>query len=132
MLLVSVPATLALVAFAVAKDIVPLKRGFYVVKDTPCDEAANDTLDLFLGHVFRFNCVVARLRRQGNSYRITETCFERGERITVVSTYRIISNTEYTVAYAPDTNGSGGGTSHFRYCEQSTLPEPWRSNEITK
>lgn len=131
-LLISAAATLALGEVAVAKDIVPLKRGFYVEKDTPCNEASNATFDLFLGHAIRFNCAVIHLQRQGNSYRITESFLERGQRDTIASTYRIISNTEYTVTNAPYTNGSGGETSHFRYCEQSTLPEPWRSNEITK
>src|ERR1700730_5129918 len=102
-LLIGGAAISALGEVAVAKDIVPLKRGFYVEKDTPCDEASNATLDLFLGRAFRFNCSVTHLQRQGNSYTITESCFLRGQRDTTVSTYRILSNTEYTLTSVPET-----------------------------
>jgi hypothetical protein len=124
-LLIGAAATAGHIAFA--KDIVPLKRGYYVDVGTPCNNASNSTLNLFFGRGFR-NCTVLHLQRTGTSYRITESCLERDETNTYVSTYKIISNTRYTVTTSWS-NGSGGG--HFRYCEQSTLPEPWRSNDIT-
>jgi hypothetical protein len=123
-LLIGAAVTSGHIAFA--KDIVPIKRGFYVEIGTPCNEASNATLDLFLGHAFRFNCTVLHLQHKATSYEITESCLERGQRETIASTYQIISSTEYTVTTI------GGEPQHFKYCEQSTLPEPWRSNEITK
>jgi hypothetical protein len=109
---------------AISKDILPLKRGFYVEAKTQCEQASNATLDLFLGHVFRFNCELKSLQRQNGSYKIVEQCSVRGSRETVSGIYRIISDTEYAVRY------SNGTSSHFKYCSQNTLPEPWRSNEI--
>src|SRR3546814_8733928 len=66
-----------------------------------------------------------------NSYRVTETCSEGGaawgteEHIsTNVSTYEIPNNTSFT------TKSDSGWESSARYCPQSSLPEPWRNNDI--
>jgi len=110
--------------------ILPLRRGFYVKADTPCGNASNATLDLFLGKAFRFNCAVKSLQKETNGYRIVQSCTERGRQELYESTYRLLSNTEYIVT--PQSNGGGGLSNHYRYCPQSELPEPWRSNSIDR
>lgn len=107
-----------------ARYIVPLQRGFYVKADTPCEGASRATLDLFLGNVFRFNCQVKSLQKLDGRYKIEQLCTEQDKKISYVSTYRLLSNTEYIVTSA----SVGDDTSqHYRYCAQSKLPEPWRS-----
>ena len=109
--------------------IVPLQRGFYVKADTPCEKASKATLDLFLGNAFRLNCKVKSLQKVHGSYKIEQLCAERDKQEAYNSTYRILSNTEYIV-----TSGDvGDNTSqHYRYCAQSKLPEPWRSNSLAQ
>lgn len=111
-----------------SKDILPLKRGYYVQTDTECEDASNASLNLFLGTAFGFNCSVKNMRSIGNNkYKITQTCLQRGERFTDTIIYEIMNNTEFIEHYA-----HGGGPRHFRYCPQSSLPEPWRSNKIVR
>ncbi|MDI1265725.1 MAG: hypothetical protein PS018_20960 [bacterium] len=111
------------------EDIVPLQRGFYVRADTPCKDASNAALDLFLGKAFRFNCTVKSLQKGANGYRIEQSCEERGRQENYTSFYRILSKTEYIVTSG---DGSGALSNHYRYCPQSELPEPWRSNSISR
>ena len=96
--------------------IVPLQRGFYVKADTPCEKASKATLDLFLGNVFRFNCQVKSLQKVDVRYKIEQLCTEQDKKNTYVSTYRILSNTEYIVTAA-----DAGDTIplHYRLCAQS-------------
>lgn len=113
----------------VAGDIVPLRRGYYVTHGTPCDQASNATLNLFLGNVFYKNCRVTDLARIGEAYRITQSCVERGERTRSTALYRVINPMEFSVTYAAD-DERPSTNSRYRYCAQSTLPEPFRSNEV--
>jgi hypothetical protein len=93
-----VSSAIVTMSTATAKDIVPIKRGFYVQTDTKCEEASSAVLELFLGNVFRQNCRVKGVRRTGNNaYRITQACIEKGRPFTDTVTYRIISRTEFVV-----------------------------------
>ncbi len=121
-MLLTICTPILIAEIAVAKDIVPLKRGYYM-NDIECKYASNASLDLFLGDVFRNNCSVTAYQKSGDIYKITESCVEKGIREDIAATYMIISNTEYIVEW-------GGSRNHFRYCPQSALPEPWRSNNI--
>lgn len=113
----------------------PLQRGFYVVEGTACGQASNATLMLVRKsgiNTSRVPCDFKSIEKTGaNSYRVTETCSEGGaawgteEHIsTNVSTYEIPNNTSFT------SKSDSGWESSARYCPQSSLPEPWRNNDI--
>lgn len=113
----------------------PLQRGFYVADGTSCGQASNATLMLVRKsgiNTSRVPCDFKSIEKTGaNSYRVTETCSEGGaawgteEHIsTNVSTYEIPNNSSFT------TKSDSGWESSARYCPQSSLPEPWRNNDI--
>lgn len=100
----------------------PLKRGFYVASDTPCAQASNATLRLVTREGINFSrdiCTFKKIEKTGaTSYRVTESC--SGE----PQTYEIPNDTSFTVKYE-------GGSDSARYCAQSSLPDPWRDNDIS-
>jgi hypothetical protein len=111
----------------------PLQRGFYVMSDTSCGEASNATL--LLVHRSGINwvrtaCEFESIRQAGaKSYRAALACkdIQGGE---------IQSSTYYFEI--PDAMQFSYGTedsdyrSHFRYCQQSSLPDPWSDNDISE
>lgn len=101
----------------------PLKRGFYVSADTPCAQASNATLRLVTREGIngsRDVCTFKKIEKTGaTSYRVTESC--SGE----PTTYEIPNETSFTIKY------EGGSESSARYCAQSSLPDPWRDNDIS-
>ena len=106
-------------------DIVPLKRGYYVSSNVPCNRASNATLSLYTGKSFGSNCkVVSNKKINDTTYAMKSKCDERGESLSLSEKYVILSPVEYKVIYEH-------GASQSRYCEQSRLPEPWRSNDIS-
>lgn len=113
----------------------PLKPGFYVVNDTTCGQASNATLMLVRKsgiNTSRVPCDFKSIEKTStNSYRVTESCTEGGaawgteEHIsTNVSTYEIPNETSFNL------KSDSGWESSARYCPQSSLPEPWRNNDI--
>jgi hypothetical protein len=107
---------------ALAGDILPIKRGYYVTSDTPCGNASSATLSLFWGSSMDGCKVLSNKKVNDSTYSIKSKCTERGETFTIADTYTIISSTEYKRVNA--------GSSQSRYCAQSQLPEPWRTNDI--
>jgi hypothetical protein len=111
----------------------PLQRGFYVMSDTSCGEASNATLLLVRRsgiNWVRSACEFESIRHAGaESYRAALACkdIQRGE--VQSSTYHL---------HIPDATQFSYGTedsdyrTHFRYCQQSSLPEPWRDNDISE
>ena len=101
----------------------PLRRGFYVASDTPCNQASNATLLLVTREGIngsRDVCTFRKIEKTGaTSYRVTESC--SGE----PTTYEVPNETSFTVKY------EGGSESSARYCAQSSLPDPWRDNDIS-
>jgi hypothetical protein len=127
-----IAAALALLAlsivpsYAAGGDIVPLQHGYYV-RDTTCNNASRGSLELFLGNSFGVNCSINRIENLGNNtFRITETCDDsRGDRkFTSTNVYQIINRTEFLATFSLDETHH---ENHYRYCPQSSLPEPWRS-----
>lgn len=113
----------------------PLKPGFYVSSDTPCGQASNATLQLLGKQGFggsRDNCVFKSIEKIGPArYRVTEECSSGGEAWGTeeelshsVTLYDIPDSKSYSAT------GDGGYKSSARYCPQSSLPEPWRDNDI--
>lgn len=114
-------------ALIVAGDIVPLKRGYYVPKDTSCEKASNATLNLFTGKAFHLNCTVMSITKAQRAYKIAQTCIDKGNRVRSSGIYRVVSAIEFAVSYEDQRTG---GSVHYRHCAQSTLPEPFRSNYV--
>lgn len=109
----------------------PLKLGYYVDRDTPCGQASNATLQLLrrtgIG-ASRVFCEFKRIEKLGaTSYRVTEQCREltdsRGGQART-GTYAISNNSAFAWTAADGSKFSS------RLCEQSTLPAPWRDNDI--
>ena len=106
----------------------PMKRGFYVDTDTPCAEASNASMLLVLrkGTISGAKelCDFRRIEQVGTaSYRVTQACKDlasRGRTQTVWVTIKI----------ANDSSFMSKEVGNKRYCEQSSLPDPWRHNDI--
>lgn len=110
----------------------PLKRGFYVASDTACGQASNATLKLVHRdgiNASRTVCEFRKIEKVGpNSYRATEACsdIQSSDPPDVrVVTYTLKADTAFT------TKSEHGGERGARYCPQSSLPEPWRDNDIS-
>jgi hypothetical protein len=105
--------------------MLPLKRGFYVVNGTSCGDASAATL--FLLDKASLNgqqdsCTFKKIEQAGaNSYRVTEACPGGAS----IATYTVQSETSFR-----STSDNGRDVS-ARYCAQSSLPDPWRDNDIS-
>ncbi len=103
----------------------PLLRGYYVSDDTPCALASNATLNLLRRNAMgaaRELCEFDAIERIGSArYRVVENCREDGKRTVV---YEIRSPRSYR-RIGPD-----GFRYSARYCAQSELPAPWKTNAI--
>jgi hypothetical protein len=110
----------------------PLKRGFYVASDTACGRASNATL--LLVHRDGINgsrdaCEFRSVEQTGpTSYRAVAICnsIHVGEAESSTSVFEIPDATQFSYG-AEDSDYR----SHLRYCEQSSLPDPWRDNDIS-
>jgi nucleoid-associated protein YgaU len=122
-------ATDAAPAAPEAVDALPLRRGFYVRSDDTCAAPSNATLGLVRRDGIT-SCDFTAIERIGESrYRAREACtergFQRGERYEVVNEYEVLAEDRYRVTY------EYGETVEFGFCPQQSLPEPWRSNDIS-
>lgn len=126
------PATVRVV------DVLPLRRGYYVSTDTPCEQASNATL-----HMMRrdgsgyggfttppYFCAFERIEQTGpSSYRVTESCGSThggdGSAHTIVAAYEILSDTSYR-----KTNLDDDWKSSSRRCPRGQLPAIWRDSDI--
>lgn len=115
-----------------AVQTLPLKRGFYVSTDTPCDQASNATLLLVTPEGIngaRTICTFRTIDQTGrDTYRTTKACFDiQGDEPPDirVATYTLKGDEKFTV------RSDHGWESSARYCPQWILPEPWRDNDIS-
>ncbi|TYT25663.1 hypothetical protein FZO89_04995 [Luteimonas viscosa] len=119
-------------------DELPLRRGYYVADDTPCDEASNATLHLmrrdgdgYAGYTTPpYFCRFMRIERTGpSSYRVTEKCEHgygdggQGPAATV-SSFEILSETRYRA------KREDGWESSSSRCPRRQLPALWRDSDI--
>jgi hypothetical protein len=112
----------------------PLKRGFFVSADEPCNRASNATVSLFTGDGIngsRSACTFTRVEPQGGGrYRVTQRCQEIGgwgrDEAPDVSTMtlEIPDDSRFTIRWAD------GSTRTSRHCPQASMNEPFRSNDI--
>jgi hypothetical protein len=124
LLLISGVAVAMCPTAALAADILPLKHGFYVARDTPCKDASFGSLSSYAGgNVFgggHYSCTLKLMNKSGNKYSVSSKCSSERDDTTINMTevYTITSETSFTVK-----NKNGEFSS--RYCERSSLPSPW-------
>ncbi len=128
------PAAQAHSTQAAKPGTLPLKRGYFVSAEDPCNRASNATVNLLTGNGIngsRDVCTFTRVEPQGGGrYRVTQRCQELGgwgresppEESTV--TFEIPDDSRFTIRWP------GGSSSSKRYCPQSSMNEPFRSNDI--
>lgn len=115
----------------IAAASLPLQRGYYVASDTPCGQASNATLQLLrrsgIGAA-RTLCEFKAIEQTGpTSYRVRESCSELGSTTAAATetvSYEIANDRSFTARRAD------GADYKARYCAQSSLPSPWRDNDI--
>jgi hypothetical protein len=116
---------------AAGADSLPIERGYYVEKDTPCQQASNATITLYNGVSFGNSPVECRkpaVRKLADgSYRITEQCRDMqgrgGPWKAFTASYAVLSRTEL-ISTTPYQKAA------YRYCRQSELPEPWSTIDL--
>lgn len=125
---VPAPATPATVA------ALPLKRGYYVRSETPCNQASRaDVFSLVTRTGMNLNCTFQKIEQTGpTTYRVTQECAGEGaawgrdsEVEGSTDTYEIPNETSYRVTYA------GGYEASARYCAQSSMSAEYRGNDIS-
>lgn len=120
-------------ADAVIVTDLPLKHGFYVSSDTPCEKASHATLLLKRrGSISgaRDFCLLASIVKTGpENYRVTETCNDLFGAQDTVSTdvveWEIPNDTNFK------SKSEAGWERGFRYCDQTSLPDDWRDVDIS-
>ena len=121
--LIGIVVANALTTSAHAEDILPLRRGYYVDAEVPCDQASNATLTLFTGKSLGATCVVDSIKKAAETYKIVQTCDIKGQVFINTSYYHIITYDEYIVV-------DSKRRFHSRYCKQSDLPQPWAKIDL--
>lgn len=107
----------------------PLRRGYYVRSDDTCALPSNATLALVRRDGIS-GCNFTAIERIGESrYRVQETCTDhQGPAPTeyeLTQEYEILGEDRYRLTF------EYGETVEFGFCPQDSLPEPWKSNEIS-
>ncbi|HMM73368.1 MAG: hypothetical protein IT469_02965 [Pseudomonadales bacterium] len=115
---------------AIATDRLPLRLGFYVSSDTPCEHASNATLSLLrrngIGGARDF-CEFKSIERvEPDVYRVMESCADLRDDYaeTSVVTYFLAGDTGFRA------RSESGWEHRARHCPQSALPEEWRDADI--
>jgi len=105
----------------------PLKRGYYVMADTPCREASNATIALVRRDGIS-ECGFTRIESLGEDrYRVHQYCHPR-EPVEPVE-YVLAGDDRYRIG--EDATDEYGQPTGFRICAQRSLPDPWRDNDIS-
>jgi len=129
---IAVPEATPAQAQAATVAALPLKRGYYVASDTPCDQASNATTTLLrrdgIGGARDF-CEFKAIERAGpNVYRVTEACADLQDSVppeTGVTIYTLSGDMRFT------SKNAQGWEHSARYCAQSSMPPDWRENDIS-
>ncbi|WP_139181699.1 hypothetical protein [Edaphosphingomonas haloaromaticamans] len=112
----------------------PLRRGYYVRSETPCNQASRaDVFSLVTRTGMNLNCTFKKIEKTGaTTFRVTQECADEGAAWgrgdgteTSTDTYEIPNETSYKVTY------EGGYESSARYCAQSSMSPEYRDNDIS-
>jgi hypothetical protein len=112
-----------------AVDTLPLDRGYYVRKETPCGKASNATLISFdgiaFGSVHQECSRPSSITISNGVYELWENCRDTqghgGPWKKLKARYRIISRREFILI-------NSQGEFPLRLCPQTDLPEPWKND----
>lgn len=110
----------------------PLKRGYYVATDTPCEAASNATVVLLrrdgIGGARDF-CAFEKIEQTGpDTYRVVQSCGALQDDVPPelgIVTYVIPDDTRFT------SRSEHGWEHSARHCAQSGMPPEWRENDIS-
>jgi len=119
-----------------APVVLPLRTGYYIASEETCENASNVSLQLLgrsrisTSHVeCTFESIV---QRASSTYGVTVKCTDDGEAFgrepfveTRTDTFDVARETQFTIGY------DGGGSATYQFCEQASLPEPWRNSDIS-
>lgn len=104
----------------------PLDRGFYVRTDATCRTASLATLAILTRQGLQWAgsaCTFGPIEKTGaTTYRVEQTCDGPGK---AIATWQITSRTAFS--FRDETGWDHAAT----FCPQKSLPEPWRSNDIS-
>ncbi|MBC6961208.1 MAG: hypothetical protein DWB48_00350 [Nitrosomonas sp.] len=122
----------ALAQSGAAITTLPLKGGYYVASDTPCNKASNATFSLLrrngLGGSHDF-CEFRQIEQTGpTAYRVTQACRELQDDIppeTSIATYTVPNDASFTAQH------ESGWTHSVRYCDQASMPPGWQQDDIS-
>ena len=113
---------------AVAQDMLPLRRGFYVREPATCAQASAATLAQFTGRGFnagQAECRITQMSRAGNVFTIRQDCRDLRSAQPVPGDIERVTLTQSGFERL-----AGGQVTAWRYCPQAQLPSPWRSDRI--
>jgi hypothetical protein len=120
-------------AAAPAVTELPVRRGFYVASDTACDAASHATLLLKRRDGFngaRDSCDFRTIERTGpRSYRVSVQCADHGADTDSAGTQIVEWEVPDTASFTLKRHA--GRERSYRHCEQSSLPDPWRDNDVS-
>ncbi|MDD4865508.1 MAG: hypothetical protein PHE38_16140 [Alishewanella agri] len=128
---------------ASAENQLPLRLGFYVAADTPCANASNATLLLLRANGIggaRDFCQFLSIRQlSAQDFLVTESCadFQASEAEQRLVRYQIIDAVSFKLsrvtAEQPVLSQPTETEVFYQgyYCPQSSLPEPWRDNDLS-
>ena len=126
-----------------AKKPLPLRLGFYVAADTPCANASNATLLLLRANGIggaRDFCQFLSIRQLSEQdFLVTESCadFQASEAEQRLVLYHVIDAVSFKLsrvsAEQPVLSQPSDTDVFYQgyYCPQSSLPEPWRDNDLS-
>lgn len=114
----------------------PLRLGFYVSSETDCGSASNANVTLMRRDGYsgeRYSCRFGAIEKLGAAtYRVTESCAEgtvagrqEEERRTSIRTYDVSDEENFSA------QSDSGWANKARFCAQSSLPKPWRDQDIS-
>lgn len=127
-------AAATLAPTALAASGLPLKHGFYVRTEAPSCGAASSATLLMLNadglagvqDFCRFDAIEAKSETE---YLVTQFCYPASDPASgdqSTATYTLTAPGAFTV------KSSYGWEYSARHCEQSTLPEPWNSVDLSE
>ncbi len=119
-------------ATAAAEAGLPLKPGFYNQGES-CADASNASIALLGRHRMNWSqasCALTSIQKtSATSWRAMQACTgirDGVEEPAYPAVFEIRDQT--TFSYQA---GGSDSVASFRFCEQASLPEPWRSNDIS-
>jgi hypothetical protein len=116
---------------ASALTALPLQHGYYVASDTACGDASNATLMLVSAdgiNSSRTFCDYASVEQTGaTQYRVALSCTDiNGDPPeTLAGDYDIPDPGRFSYVLEGSDDRAG-----YRHCEQASLPDPWRDNDL--